>query len=84
MPKSGRQARESGKPEEIIETIRSSPNPDVAQERLMSKFEFTEAQAAAILRMTLARLTGQLDRKIGRQRSTMSRCPLWMGSKVPA
>jgi len=46
----------------IIETIRSSPTPDVAQARLMERFGFSERQAEAILRMTLARLTG-LERK---------------------
>ncbi|MHC4957783.1 MAG: DNA gyrase subunit A [Planctomycetota bacterium] len=44
--------------DQIIETIRSSDNPEVAQARLMEKYAFSEKQAEAILRMTLGRLTG--------------------------
>ena len=50
--------------DQVIETIRSSPNPEVAQARLMERFEFTEKQADAILRMTLSRLTGLERQKL--------------------
>ncbi|MHC4930807.1 MAG: DNA gyrase subunit A [Planctomycetota bacterium] len=50
--------------DQVIETIRQSDNPEVAQARLMERFDFTEKQAAAILRMTLARLTGLERRKL--------------------
>jgi DNA gyrase subunit A len=50
--------------DQVIETIRSSPNPEVAQARLIDKFEFSELQAQAILRMTLARLTGLERQKL--------------------
>jgi DNA gyrase subunit A len=48
--------------DQVIETIRQSDSPESAQARLMSRFAFSEKQAEAILRMTLARLTG-LERK---------------------
>ncbi len=44
--------------DEIIKTIRASANPEVAQARLVDQFAFSVKQAEAILRMTLARLTG--------------------------
>ncbi|MEM8885618.1 MAG: DNA topoisomerase (ATP-hydrolyzing), partial [Planctomycetota bacterium] len=50
--------------DQVIETIRSSPNPEVAEQRLVEKFEFTERQAQAILRMTLSRLTGLERQKL--------------------
>ena len=50
--------------DQVIETIRSSDNPEVAQARLMDRFDFTEQQATAILRMTLSRLTGLERRKL--------------------
>jgi DNA gyrase subunit A len=48
----------------IIRTIRESDNPEIAQARLMDRFGFTDRQADAILRMTLARLTGLERRKL--------------------
>ncbi len=50
--------------DEIIKTIRSSPNPEVAEHRLVESFEFTTLQAQAILRMTLSRLTGLERQKL--------------------
>ena len=44
--------------DEIIELIRSSTDPKDAKQRLISEFEFSEAQAQAILDMRLQRLTG--------------------------
>ena len=48
----------------IIELIRSSKNPNEAKQGLMEKFEFTEAQAQAILDMRLQTLTGLEREKI--------------------
>lgn len=44
--------------DEIIKTIRASADATIAREALMRKFEFSEAQAQAILDMRLQRLTG--------------------------
>ncbi|CAE77689.1 DNA gyrase subunit A [Bdellovibrio bacteriovorus] len=44
--------------EEVIKTIRASKEANAAREALMSKFEFSERQAVAILEMRLQRLTG--------------------------
>jgi len=48
--------------DQVIDTIRKSESPEMAQARLVDRFQFTEKQSEAILRMTLARLTG-LERK---------------------
>ncbi|MHC4954910.1 MAG: DNA gyrase subunit A [Planctomycetota bacterium] len=50
--------------DQVIQTIRSSPNPETAEARLVSEFDFTEKQAQAILRMTLGRLTGLERQKL--------------------
>ncbi len=47
---------------EVIKTIRASESVPAARDALVTQFEFTELQADAILKMTLARLTG-LERK---------------------
>ena len=44
--------------DEIITTIRASQTPPEARERLIEQFEFSDAQARAILEMRLQRLTG--------------------------
>lgn len=44
--------------DEIVALIRSSQTPLEARERLMTRFEFSEVQAQAILDMRLQRLTG--------------------------
>lgn len=44
--------------DEIIKTIRASADATEARDALMTKFEFSEAQAQAILDMRLQRLTG--------------------------
>jgi DNA gyrase subunit A len=44
--------------DEVVEIIKTSPNPDAAQGRLMERFALSELQARAILDMRLARLTG--------------------------
>ena len=50
--------------DEVISTIRQSPNASVAQERLMERFALTEVQSKAILEMRLQRLTGMERSKI--------------------
>ncbi|AEM72706.1 DNA gyrase subunit A [Caldicellulosiruptor acetigenus] len=50
--------------DEIISIIRSSKTVNEAKERLISRFQFTEAQAQAILDMRLQRLTGLERQKI--------------------
>ncbi|WP_294343124.1 DNA gyrase subunit A [Prosthecochloris sp.] len=50
--------------DEVISTIRQSPNAAVAQERLMEKFGLTEVQSKAVLEMRLQRLTGMERDKI--------------------
>ena len=44
--------------DDVIELIRSSPNPKEAKARLMGEFELSDIQAQAILDMRLQRLTG--------------------------
>ncbi|HSR47354.1 MAG TPA: DNA gyrase subunit A [Anaerolineales bacterium] len=48
--------------DDVIQTIRKSPDADVARDRLMERFSLTEIQAQAILDMQLRRLAA-LERK---------------------
>ena len=48
--------------DEVIKTIRTSPDSDVAKERLMTRFKLSDIQAQAILDMQLRRLS-QLERE---------------------
>lgn len=50
--------------DEVIQTIKSSPNTDEARERLMARFELSEIQARAILAMRLSTLTNLETQKI--------------------
>jgi DNA gyrase subunit A len=50
--------------DEVISLIRSSSDPDVAREGLMTRFGLSEIQAKAILDMRLQRLTGLEREKI--------------------
>jgi DNA gyrase subunit A len=50
--------------DDVIELIRSSSDPKEAKARLMSDFDFSDAQAQAILDMRLHRLTGLEREKI--------------------
>jgi DNA gyrase subunit A len=43
--------------DEVIDLIRSSPDPDTARDGLIQRFELTRIQAQAILDLTLQRLT---------------------------
>ncbi len=53
--------------DEIISLIRSSRDPEIAREGLMSRFELSEIQARAILDMRLQRLTGLEREKIEKE-----------------
>ncbi|MBL7669946.1 MAG: DNA gyrase subunit A [Bdellovibrionaceae bacterium] len=44
--------------DEVIATIKASPEANIAREALIEKFSFSERQAQAILEMRLQRLTG--------------------------
>jgi DNA gyrase subunit A len=48
----------------VIQTIRQSPDAEVARDRLMKRFKLTEAQAQAILDMQLRRLAALERQKI--------------------
>src|SRR5688500_10734421 len=48
----------------VIQLIRSSPNPGVAREGLMTQFGLSQIQSQAILDMQLQRLTGLERQKI--------------------
>jgi len=50
--------------DEVISTIRESPNAGVAQDKLMEKFGLSEVQSKAVLEMRLQRLTGMERDKI--------------------
>ncbi|MBG7609504.1 MAG: DNA gyrase subunit A [Anaerolineae bacterium] len=50
--------------DEVIETIRRSPNVESAKDRLMTRFELSELQAQAILDMQLRRLAALERQKI--------------------
>ena len=50
--------------DDVINTIRESPDADVAKERLISRFNLSEAQAQAILDMQLRRLAALERQKI--------------------
>ncbi|KAB2963519.1 MAG: DNA gyrase subunit A [Thermoanaerobaculia bacterium] len=50
--------------DEVITTIRQSPTPPEARDRLMANFSFTQVQADAILDMRLQRLTGLERQKL--------------------
>lgn len=50
--------------DDVIQTIRNSPDADIAKERLMKTFKLTEIQAQAILDMQLRRLAALEREKI--------------------
>jgi len=60
--------------DEVIETIRRSPDAETAKERLMARFELSELQAQAILDMPLRRLAALERQKIeDEHRQTLAR-----------
>ncbi|MFH1632524.1 MAG: DNA gyrase subunit A [Chloroflexota bacterium] len=50
--------------DEVIRTIRQSPNADIAKERLIASFDLSDTQAQAILDMQLRRLAALEQQKI--------------------
>lgn len=50
--------------DEVVQIIKSSKNPQLAQEALMKRFELDEIQAKAIVDMRLSQLTGLLQEKL--------------------
>lgn len=60
--------------DEVIETIRRSPDAEVAKERLITRFSLSEKQAQAILDLQLRRLAALERQKIeDEQRHTLDR-----------
>jgi DNA gyrase subunit A len=60
--------------DEVIQTIRESPDAEVAKERLMIQFKISELQAQAILDLQLRRLAALERQKIeDEQRQTLER-----------
>ena len=60
--------------DEVIQTIRQSPDADQAKERLMKRFKLSERQAQAILDLQLRRLAALERQKIEEeQRQTLER-----------
>jgi DNA gyrase subunit A len=60
--------------DEVISTIRNSPDAEAAKERLMSRFSLSERQAQAILDMQLRRLAALERQKIeDEQQQTLER-----------
>ena len=60
--------------DEVIQTIRQSPDADVARERLMTRFKLSEMQAQAILDLQLRRLAALERQKIeDEQKQTLGR-----------
>ncbi|MGD9901488.1 MAG: DNA gyrase subunit A [Spirochaetales bacterium] len=57
--------------DEVIKTIKQSPDKQTAIDNLISKFNFTEAQANAILDMKLQRLTGLEIEKLKEELSSL-------------
>lgn len=57
--------------DEVIQTIRQSPDAEVAKERLMSRFNLSEAQSQAILDMQLRRLAALERQKIEEEHRQM-------------
>ena len=60
--------------DDVIQTIRQSPNANIAKERLMSRFTLTEKQSVAILDLQLRRLVALEQQKIeDEQRQVLER-----------
>jgi DNA gyrase subunit A len=57
--------------DEVIELIRSSPDPEAARSGLVTRFELTERQAEAILQLTLRRLTALEADKIKQEHADL-------------
>ena len=59
--------------DEIVDTIKESATPEDATKALMSQFGFSEEQTAAILAMTLRRLTGLEEGKLEDERRELEK-----------
>jgi DNA gyrase subunit A len=60
--------------DEVIQTIRQSPDAEIARERLMTRFKLSELQAQAILDLQLRRLAALERQKIeDEQKQTLER-----------
>jgi len=60
--------------DDVIQTIRQSPDAEIAKERLMTRFKLSELQAQAILDLQLRRLAALERQKIeDEQRQTLER-----------
>ncbi len=57
--------------DDVIQTIRQSPDADVAKERLISRFNLSDVQAQAILDMQLRRLAALERQKIEDEQSQL-------------
>ena len=57
--------------DDIVETIKAAPTPDDASKALSEKYGFSEEQTAAILAMTLRRLTGLESNKLEEERKQL-------------
>ena len=64
--------------DEIIALIRASANDDEARSGLMSRFDFSEVQASAILNMQLRRLTGLAREKLENERDKLQARIDWL------
>jgi len=60
--------------DEVIETIKESPDADVAKERLVKRFKLSEIQARAILDMQLRRLAALERQKIEAEYKELQEC----------
>ncbi len=66
--------------DEVIEIIRSSPDPTTARERLCNRFALSELQSQAILDMRLQRLTGLERDKIRAEFDELMKQIAWLKS----
>jgi len=57
--------------DDIVETIKKAATPEEASKNLMEKYGFSEEQTAAILAMTLRRLTGLEANKLEEERKQL-------------
>jgi DNA gyrase subunit A len=64
--------------DEVVKTIRASKEANEARDALISKFDFTEKQAQAILEMRLQRLTGLERQKIIEEIGELEKTINWL------
>lgn len=64
--------------DEVVKTIRASKEANEARDALISKFDFTEKQAQAILEMRLQRLTGLERQKILEEIGELEKTINWL------